>query len=162
MSHDEPLCEHGCLPGEPCRATPCPALANARDAARRPPDDTRCPTCGGSAHALSAEAAPKFGREYQHRHARKRLDEAWWESDRLAIENESTYAHLRAVIENCAHSPVDAIRHQLVGLLPEVREIEPERRQKMLDAGMGHLVERHEAQVRENWAAFGYPSPGRD
>lgn len=125
-------------------------------AARRPDDDTRCPTCGGSAHALSAIAAPKFGREYQHRYARKRLDEAWKESDRMATEIDSTYAHLRAVIENCKTTDAAAIRHQLVGLLPETREMEPERKAELRAADMGHLVERHEAQVRENWAGYGY------
>ena len=88
----------------------------------------------------------------------RQRDEAQRAADRLAVELDSTYAHLRAVIENCKHSPASTIRLQLVGLLPEVREMEPEQRQKMIAAGMGHLVERHDALVRENWAEFGYPS----
>lgn len=44
---------------------------------RRPEDDTRCPTCGGSAHALSAEAQARFGRAtHRHRHFRQALDYA--------------------------------------------------------------------------------------
>jgi hypothetical protein len=73
-------------------------------------------------------------------------------------ELESTYAHLRAVIDNCRHSPVEAIRHQLVGLLPETRDLEPEVEQQMLAQGLDHLVERHKGLVRDAWAEFGYGS----
>lgn len=69
---------------------------------------------------------------------------------------DSTYAHLRAVIENCKHSPVDAIRHQLVGLLPEVRDMEPEHKDALRAKGMGHLVDRHEQDIARNWADYGY------
>lgn len=129
-------------------------------AARRPDDDTRCPTCGGSAHALDAITAPKFGgREYQHRYARKRLDEAWKDSDRMAAELDSTYRHLRAVIENCKHVPVEAIRHQLVGLLPEVQTPDPDVAERMRKQGMGHLVERQEWMAQGNWSDYGYGEP---
>lgn len=135
-------------------------MSDSTDAARRPADDTRCPTCGGSAHALSAIAAAKFGgREYQHRYARKRLDEAWDESDRLANELDSTYAHLRAVIENCKHTDSAAIRHQLVGLLPEVQTFDPDVAARMRENGLGHLVERGEWLARGNWSDYGYGEP---
>jgi len=127
---------------------------------RRPDDDTRCPTCGGSAHALDAVTRERFGgREYVPRYARKALDAAWGESDRLADELDSTYAHMRAVIENCKRTDSAAIRHQLVGLLPEVRPMSPEATEKARAEGgqWAALVERHEARVRENWAKLGYP-----
>lgn len=123
----------------------------------RPDDDTRCPTCGGSAHALDATTRPKFGgREHYPKGARKALDRAWDESGRLADELDSTYAHLRAVIDNCKQTDATAIRHQLVGLLPEVRDMEPDQKDRMRSKGMGHLVERHERTIRANWAEYGY------
>ncbi|HMF60922.1 MAG TPA: hypothetical protein VK595_11150 [Vicinamibacterales bacterium] len=118
---------------------------------RRPDDDTRCPTCGGSAHALDAVARPKFGgREYTPRDARKALDRAWDESDRMASEIDSTYAHLRAVIENAKTMPAEAIRHQLVGLLPEVQSASDELREKF-----PALAERLDTGARAAWAEYG-------
>ena len=81
------------------------------------------------------------------------------EADDAAAEIDSTYAHIRAVIENCKHMPVEAIRHQLVGLLPEVREMEPTAKREMREHGLGHLVERHEWMVQGNWADYGYGEP---
>lgn len=119
----------------------------------QPDDDTRCPTCGGSAHALDAITAPKFGgREYQHRYARKRLDEAWKESDRLAGELDTLLAYLRAVIENCKTVDAAAIRHQLVGLLPEVKPPSDDLRAKFPD-----LAAIQDENVRDAWARYGYP-----
>lgn len=135
----------------------------ADSATRRPDGDTRCPTCGGSAHALDAVTAPRVhGRPYEHRYARKRLDEAWKESDRLSAECDSTYAHLRAVIENCKHMPVEAIRHQLVGLLPEVQTFDPDVAARMREQGLGHLVERQEQAARAAWDEYGYGEASSD
>lgn len=119
---------------------------------RRPENDTRCPTCDGSAHALDATTQAKFGgREYIPRGARKGLDRAWTQTDRMADELDSIYAHLRAVIENCKHSPVETIRHQLVGLLPEVQPLAQELRDKFPD-----LAARQDEAVREAWKGYGY------
>jgi len=123
----------------------------------RPEGDARCPTCGGSAHALEATTQEASGgREFVPRGARKALDRAWDEGTRLADELDSTYRHLRAVIENCKHSPVDAIRHQLVGLLPEVQTFDPEVAARMREKGMGHLVDLQEERAQEAWAEYGY------
>lgn len=123
---------------------------------RRPTDDTCCPTCGGSAHALDAVTQPKFGgREFLPRGARKALDSAWGESDRMAQELDSTYAHLRSVIENFKQTDVAAIRHQLVGLLPEVQGPSDEMRQRMPD-----LAKLTEQRAQEAWASYGYPEGG--
>lgn len=83
--------------------------------------------------------------------AAKALDRAWAESDRLADELESLETHLRAVIENCEHMDVGAIRHQLVGLLPEVRPPSAELCEKLPD-----LAARRDEAVREAWAGYGY------
>jgi hypothetical protein len=127
----------------------------------RPADDTRCPTCGGSAHALDATTQPKFGgREYIPKGARKALDRAWDESGQLAGELDSTYARLRAVIENCKHATVEVIRHQLVGLMPETREMDPESAARMRAEGMGNLVDRADELAREGWRRYGYGDDG--
>lgn len=91
--------------------------------------------------------------------ARERAHSAQEEADRLAAELDSTYGHLRAVIENCKHTPVEAIRHQLVGLLPEVQGFEPEVEREMRDKGMGHLVDRQRWMVQGNWSDYGYGEP---
>lgn len=83
-------------------------------------------------------------------------------ADHRAAEHEldSTYGHLRAVIENCRQTKnIDAIRHQLVGLLPEVRPMDAGQAGQLRERGMGHLVERHEAGVQEAWREFGYGGP---
>jgi hypothetical protein len=92
--------------------------------------------------------------------ARPLVEGVNWEVERttqLCSELDSTYAHLRAVIENCKHTDVAAIRHQLVGLLPEVQDLEPEVANRMRAKGMGHLADRHADLVRSNWSDFGYP-----
>jgi hypothetical protein len=99
----------------------------------------RCESCG-----LSREQVEKHH------------DRATDEGTRLCDELDSIYAHIRAVAENCKHSDVQAIRHQLVGLLPEVREIEPERAERMRESGLGNLVDLQTERVREAWASFGY------
>lgn len=122
---------------------------------RRPDHDTRCPTCGGSAHALDATARAAFGgREFVPKGPRKALDLAWDESDKLANELDSTYAHLRAVISLCEGADVAAIRHRLVGLLPEVQPPSSELRERLPD-----LAARRDATVREAWAEYGYEGP---
>ena len=90
----------------------------------------------------------------------RHLDYANDEIDRLAIEVDSTYAHIRSVAENCKTATPEAIRAQLVGLLPEVRDMDEELKNRLLARGMGHLVERHAEMVRKNWADFGYPEGG--
>jgi hypothetical protein len=86
-----------------------------------------------------------------------RLEDEEAHAARIAIEMETICASLRAVIENCRTMPVEAIRHQLVGLLPEVQPLPPDLAQRMREKNMGHLVDRHEAMTRANWAEFGYP-----
>lgn len=76
--------------------------------------------------------------------------------DRACTLHDSTYAHLRAVIENCKTATAEAIRHQLVGLLPETREMEPEVAARMREHGLGHLVDLQEQRVQANWAEYGY------
>lgn len=89
----------------------------------------------------------------------EKLRQAQEDHDRTLGELDSTYRHMRAVVENCKHSPVDAIRHQLVGLLPEVQGFEPEVVREMREKGMGHLVERQEWLVQGNWSDYGYGDP---
>lgn len=76
--------------------------------------------------------------------------------DETMAELDSTYCHLRAVIENCRHSSVDAVRHQLVGLLPEARDFEPEVKEQMRAGGMADLVDIQAERVRQAWADYGY------
>lgn len=92
----------------------------------------------------------------------KRLSEAWDREQEVTAELESTYAHIRAVVENCKHSPVGAIRHQLVGLLPEVRTFDPDVAARMRAKGLGHLVERQEHAASVAWAEYGYGGPVPD
>ena len=87
---------------------------------------------------------------------RRRLERERELSNKIDEESESTYRHIRAVIENCKHQDAAAIRHQLVGLLPEVRTFDPDEAQKMRDAGLGHLVDRQEYLAQGNWSDFGY------
>ena len=89
----------------------------------------------------------------------QRLRDEQKRGDELAAELDSTYAHMRAVIENCKHTPVEAIRHQLVGLLPEVQGFEPEVEREMREKGMGHLVDRQNWLVQGNWSEYGYGEP---
>lgn len=92
----------------------------------------------------------------------KRLDQVdeWY--DRLGRESDSTYSHLRAVIENCKTATPEMIRHQLVGLLPETREMEPAEAARMREHGLGTLVDLQELRVREGWKQYGYgESQGR-
>jgi uncharacterized Zn finger protein (UPF0148 family) len=123
--------------------------------ARRPDGDTRCPACGGSAHALDATTRERFGRrEFIPQGARKALDKAWDESARLADEIDSVYAHLRAVVENCRQTgDVEAIRHQLVGLLPEVQPASEGLRERFPE-----VADLRDRQAREAWVRYGYPS----
>lgn len=82
---------------------------------------------------------------------------------RTMDELDTTYAHLRAVVENCKRqNDPEAIRHQLVGLLPECRELDPERAQALRDTGHGDLVDLHNAKVAESWAEYGYGAAGQD
>jgi ElaB/YqjD/DUF883 family membrane-anchored ribosome-binding protein len=122
----------------------------------RPPDDTRCPACGGSAHALDAATSAKFGgRRFVHRHARKRIDEAWRHSDRLADELDNMTDGLRSVIEETGTAPAETIRRRLIELLPEAKDLTPERKQQMHASGLGHLVARREQSVKDAWRAHG-------
>ncbi|MEA2492800.1 MAG: hypothetical protein QOJ29_711 [Thermoleophilaceae bacterium] len=131
-------------------------MSEQNEPGRRPADDTRCPTCGGSAHALDAVTQAKFGgREYVPRYGRKHLDLAWTESERMADQLDSLYAHLRAVIENCKTTDAAAIRHQLVGLMPGTQPASAELREKMPD-----LAALQDQRVRETWAEYGYPEGG--
>lgn len=102
----------------------------------------RCNTCGGDLKT-AGQARRQEWDERQNLAAMDKLD--------------STNAHLRAVIENAKTATVEAIRHQLVGLLPDVRDMDPEFKERLRAKGMGHLVEHHEAMVKANWAKFGYP-----
>jgi hypothetical protein len=86
----------------------------------------------------------------------KRMDQRDDWADVAGRHHDSTYAHLRAVIENCKTATPDAIRHQLVGLLPETRDLEPEAKSQMRSGGLGNLVERHESNIRAGWAKYGY------
>lgn len=92
----------------------------------------------------------------------KALERAWEHADQQADELDSIYAHIRAVAENCKTTDVAAIRHQLVGLLPECQGLDPERERLMRERGMGHLVEQRQADVRAAWASYGYPPTGED
>jgi hypothetical protein len=85
-----------------------------------------------------------------------RLLDTQAELERLTGELEAVVAAVKAVIENCKTAAPEMIRHQLVGLLPEVQEMEPEVKARMREKGLGDLVDRHEAMVRENWAKYGY------
>lgn len=89
----------------------------------------------------------------------KRMEQQSDFADRFAEELDSTYRHLRAVIENCRHQDAAAIRHQLVGLLPEVQTHDPDVAAKMREKGLGHLVERQEWMAQGNWSDYGYGEP---
>jgi hypothetical protein len=92
----------------------------------------------------------------------RRLEDEAVQVARVSIELDSTYAHLRAVVENCKHVPVEAIRHQLVGLLPECQEMEPDLIKRLREKDLGHLADRHQALVRDNWAEYGYGEASAD
>jgi hypothetical protein len=102
----------------------------------------RCSSCG-------------LSRKQTTRH----IDQGHFAAERANIELDETYRLLRAVIESCKHQPADAIRHQLVGLMPETRALDPEVATKMREKGMGHLVTRSEQNVLAGWASYGYPEP---
>lgn len=87
---------------------------------------------------------------------RQRQEE--WLSRRGDEEIDSVYGYLRAVVQNCWGATVEAIRHQLVGIL--ARPMDPGDAQRMRERGLGDLVERHEALVRETWAEYGYGAEG--
>ena len=90
-----------------------------------------------------------------------RRQDFWFDNEkRNSDEIDSTYAHLRAVIENCKTMDAAAIRHQLVGLLPETRFPDPELQTRLREKGMGHLADRGEQAAREGWAQYGYPETG--
>lgn len=78
-------------------------------------------------------------------------------NNKMMAELDSVYAHLRAVIENCKTADVAAIRHQLVGLLPEVQPCDPDLAERLRANGMGHLVERASHFAQDAWAGWGYP-----
>lgn len=90
--------------------------------------------------------------------SRQRFEEKCAEQD--MVELETTYAHLRAVVGNCGKprkgSRLAAIRHQLVGLLPEVRTYDPAEAEEMRAKGLGDLVDRRNDLAREGWAEYGY------
>jgi hypothetical protein len=106
---------------------------------------------------LSRENTPEQRSEIER--LREKLSRAQDDHDKTLAELDSTYRHLRAVIENCKHSPVEAIRHQLVGLLPEVQGFEPEVEREMREKGLGDLVERQRWMVQGNWSDYGYGEP---
>ena len=102
-----------------------------------------CPTCGGAVHANHATLTPKG--------ARAALERSWDDAAQLATELDSTYRHIRAVIENCKHSPAEVIRQQLVGLLPEVRGPSDELRERF-----PALAARQDEAVQAAWAEYGF------
>lgn len=69
---------------------------------------------------------------------------------------ESLRAHLRAVVENCRHTTVEGIRHQLVGLLPETQPLPPDLEAALREQGMTHLVDQHNSRVQQAWKDYGY------
>ncbi len=78
------------------------------------------------------------------------------EGARLSDELETTYAHLRALTQG-GLSP-EGYRHAIVGLLPETRDMPVEWKRRCREKGMGHLVDRHEVNMRQGWADYGYGS----
>lgn len=90
--------------------------------------------------------------------------QAWWDENDRKIDEEldSTYRHLRAVIENCKTMDAAAIRHQLVGLLPEVQDPDPDLAKRLREKGMGHLTDRAEQLAQDGWAEYGYGSSASD
>ncbi len=97
----------------------------------------RCPACG---------ASPK--QRDKHLHA------SWAEVERQSNEQDATYAAIRALVGQALDMGPKGMKAALVGLLPEVRDIEPERKARMREKGLGHLVDVQEQRVAENWRAL--------
>ncbi len=95
----------------------------------------RCPSCGLSRQQVD-----------------KHLGAAWDESARQSTDLDATYAGIRALVGQALDMQPKGMKAALVGLLPEVRDIEPERKARMREKGLGHLVERQEQRVAENWS----------
>ena len=86
----------------------------------------------------------------------RRMERSWDDVRKQGAEIDATYAHLRAVIENCKTMDAAAIRHQLVGLLPETRELDPEIAARMREKGLDALADRSAELVKQGWREYGY------
>lgn len=76
-------------------------------------------------------------------------------------ELDSLRAYVRTVVENCKHTTVEGIRHQLVGLLPETQPLPPDLEASMREKGMTDLVDLHNSRVQQAWKDYGY-GPAQD
>jgi hypothetical protein len=95
----------------------------------------RCPSCG-------------LSRQQTDKHLHRSQDR----SERQSDEIDATYAGIRALVGQALDMQPKGMKAALVGLLPEVRDIEPEDKARMHEKGLTHLVEVHEHRVAVNWA----------